>query len=37
MFYTIKTPEAKKKYDRMKMTSCVNVYTFLYVCTFMCV
>ena len=37
MFYTIKTPEAKNKYDRVKMTSCINVYTFLYIRTFMCV
>ena len=37
MFYTIKTPEAKNKYDRVKMTSCINVYTFLYTYTFMCV
>ena len=37
MSYTIKTPEAKSKYDRVKMTSCINVYTFLYIGTFMCV
>ena len=37
MFYTIKTPEAKNKYDRVKLTSCINVYTFPYISTFMCV
>ena len=37
MFYAIKTPETKNKHDRVKMTSCINVYTFLYICTFMCV
>ena len=37
MFYTIKTREAKNKYGRVKMTSCIHVYTLMYVCTFMCV
>ena len=30
MFYTIKTREAKNKYGRVKMTSCIHVYTLMY-------
>ena len=37
MFYTIKTPEAKNKYDRVKMISCIYEYIFLYIYLFVCV
>ena len=29
--------KAKNKNDRVKMTSCINVYTYMLLCTFMCV
>ena len=42
MFYTIKTPESKNKYDRVKndiLDKCIyiSVYMYIYVCVGVCV